>query len=163
MKVTPLPLLVLLLATSVAAGKDDGNIYRPLSTAEFDQFEKAYYQLSDCQKAYAERTKLSPDEAAARIIASGSADQLVQDALRVLPPGDSAVAILKLSDLPQPVKIQTAMVGLAGYAIKPELLPVQSMRAFGVVRKYFAKATESSCQPDEEFNKTLKVMLDANF
>lgn len=155
--------LVVLGSTSVSAGESAVNNFRPLSSAEFRKFEATYYLLSDCQKEYSARTGLTPQLAAERIVAGGSADRFIQDTLRVLPATDSAVSFLTMKDLPMADKIPIAMVGLAGYAVKPELLPVQSMRAFALVRKYFAKATGNSCQPSNEFNKTLKVMLDANF
>lgn len=156
-------LLIALGSASAAADQGAVNIYRPLSEIEFNKFEAEYYELSACQKQFAERTGLTPAVAADRIVASGSAGELIQQTLRILPAGDSAVSFLKMTDLPDSAKIPAAMMGLAGYAVKPNLLPVQSMRAFALVRKYFAKATANSCQPSDGFNTTLKVMLDANF
>ena len=163
MKISIFVLLAMFGTAIPAMGAEEASLYRPLSEMAFKQFQSEYFQLSACQKKYSEDSKLSPDTAIARIVSSGHSDQFLKDALRVLPAGDSATAFLKLDNVSNEAKIPMAMVGLAGYSVKPELLPVQWARAVGIVRKYFALATESACQPSDQYNKTLKVMLDANF
>jgi hypothetical protein len=45
----------------------------------------------------------------------------------------------------------------------PDRQPAENMRAFGVMRKYFAEAMVPNCQPSQEFQSKLRRMLDSKF
>jgi len=129
----------------------DAKAMAPLNEKEFFSFFDEYRSFSNCIDSLAQKEGLDSNKVAQKLVDSGEAETLVNEARSVLAKDSQFLQSINSAQFSSVQKIQLSMLALATQAKNHDITQTQHLVAMGLARIFVARASSGECGPNKNF------------